>query len=263
MVLIPGDAADGPKILLLGSVDLAGTSGRIGTPYQRALMALLALRAGAVVSTEEAIDQLWPERVPASPHASVHTYVSRIRRLLAPYGIVLQTRTAGYRLTLPREDVDSFAFERAVEQAREERSRGDHPAAVASLDRAARLWRGPALVDLHQWRFAAAAAVRLEDARVEAEALRHRLALTIGCREGVVGSLGRLLDAHPTHEQVAELLMWALCEEGRKVEALVVYQDIADRLRRVFGVDPEPWLRELHRRILTQELAPNGITEGR
>lgn len=252
------DIVDAPRILLLGTVDLVGATGSVGSPYQRALLALLALRVGTVVPTEEAIDCLWPERVPGAPHASVHTYVSRIRRVLASSDIRVQTRAAGYRLAAPPEDVDCFAFERGIERAREKRDVGDHAAAVATLDRAARLWRGPALADLREWRFAAAAAVWLDNVRVEAEVLRHRLALTIGRFEGVVGALQRMLESHPQHEQLAGLLMWALYAEGRQSEALAVYQRTADRLRHECGVDPAPWLRELQRRVLAQDLAPGG-----
>jgi DNA-binding SARP family transcriptional activator len=254
---------DAPRILLLGTIDLVQSTGSIGSPYQRALLALLALRVGSVVPTEEAIDCLWPERVPAAPQASVHTYVSRIRRLLAPRGIQVLTRAAGYRLAVASEDVDSVAFERSVERARAEQYRGEYVAAVARLDQAARLWRGPALADLREWRFASAAAVQLDNARVEAEALRHRLALTVGRAEGVVGALQRLLKIYPLHEQLAGLLMWALYEEGRQSEALLVYQRTADRLRRESGIDPGPWLTEAQRLVLTHGPAQQWFAAGR
>lgn len=256
-------AGAAPRILLLGTVDLAGAVTSIGSRYQRALFALLALRTGTVVPTEEIIDTLWPGRPPTSPHASVHTYVSRTRRVLARHGMRVQTSSAGYRLVVARDEVDVFAFESALAAARADRDLGDPSAAVARLDHALRWWRGPALADLRAWRFASAAADRMTRVRVEAETLRHRLALTIGRSDGVAGALHHLLDGDPLHEHVAGLLMTALYLEGRQSAALAVYRRTVVRLRDELGVDPEPWLRELHERILSHRLTPAWVAERR
>ena len=54
----------------------------VGAGKQRALLALLLLRAGEVVSTDRLIDALWEERPPASALNSVHIYVSQLRKAL-------------------------------------------------------------------------------------------------------------------------------------------------------------------------------------
>ena len=62
------DAMGAVEVSLLGPVE-ATRSGRavdLGGPQQRALLALLALRAGRVVPVEALVDRLWPERPPAS-----------------------------------------------------------------------------------------------------------------------------------------------------------------------------------------------------
>ncbi len=247
-------AAGGPVVLLLGPVDLTGASSSIGSRYQRALLALLALRAGTVVPTEEIIAALWPARVPNDPHASVHTYISRLRRVLGGHGLVLRTRSAGYELVAGDADVDARAFGAELAAARADRDRDAPASAVARLDRALRWWRGRPLADVLDWRFAAAAATRLDALRVDAEALRHRLALTMGRSDGAVAALRTLLDADPLNERVAGLLMWALYEESRQAEAFAVYRDTAGHRRDELGVDPGPWLRELHERMLGQRL---------
>jgi len=52
----------------------------LGGPKQRALLAVLLLHRGEVVSTDRLIDQLWGERPPASAAKSVQVYVSNLRK---------------------------------------------------------------------------------------------------------------------------------------------------------------------------------------
>ena len=54
----------------------------IGGGKQRALMAILLLRANEVVSTERLIDELWGESPPSTAVTALHGYVSRLRKLL-------------------------------------------------------------------------------------------------------------------------------------------------------------------------------------
>jgi hypothetical protein len=53
----------------------------VGAGKQRALLAVLLLRAGEVVYTDHLIDALWDERPPASALNSVHIY-SQLRKAL-------------------------------------------------------------------------------------------------------------------------------------------------------------------------------------
>jgi hypothetical protein len=55
----------------------------LGPPRQRAVLAVLALRANHVVSRDEIVDGVWGERPPASAVNGVHLYVSALRRVLA------------------------------------------------------------------------------------------------------------------------------------------------------------------------------------
>ena len=50
-------------------------------------MALL-LRAGEVVSVDRLVDDVWGDAPPQSAEHSVAVYVSRLRPLLAPYGVL-------------------------------------------------------------------------------------------------------------------------------------------------------------------------------
>lgn len=60
-----------------GLVDLGGLK-------QRAVLALLIVSAGRVVSLERVVSELWDEDPPARAISSLQAYVSRLRRLLEP-----------------------------------------------------------------------------------------------------------------------------------------------------------------------------------
>ena len=88
----------------------------VGSGKQRALLALLLLRAGEVVSTDGVVDALWGERPPPSAPNSVHIYVSRLRALGNGR---LETRGHGYLLRLGSQELDLGRFEPLLVEGRE------------------------------------------------------------------------------------------------------------------------------------------------
>jgi len=62
---------------ILGPVEVVERQRTIalGSPKQRALLAILVLRRGEVVTSERLIDQLWGERPPASAAKTLQGYV--------------------------------------------------------------------------------------------------------------------------------------------------------------------------------------------
>jgi DNA-binding SARP family transcriptional activator len=66
----------------------------VGAPKVRALLAVLLLHRGEVVSTDRLIDALWGERAPATAAKTVQVYVSNLRKALGDG--VLVTRGRGY-----------------------------------------------------------------------------------------------------------------------------------------------------------------------
>src|SRR5215211_4094122 len=49
---------------------------------QRTLLACLLLRAGELVTVDELAEAIWGEALPTDPRRVVHTYVTRLRKLL-------------------------------------------------------------------------------------------------------------------------------------------------------------------------------------
>src|SRR6266516_8125479 len=91
---------------ILGPLEVArdGEPLVLGAAQQRALLAVLVLRRGEVVSVDRLVDELWGERVPAAAAKTVQVYVSQLRKALG--GGVIVTQGRAYRLAVAPEQVD-------------------------------------------------------------------------------------------------------------------------------------------------------------
>jgi DNA-binding SARP family transcriptional activator len=69
---------------ILGSLEVVrdGHPVALGSGKQRALLAVLLLHAGEIVSTDRLIDLVWGEDPPRTASHSVQIYVSELRRAL-------------------------------------------------------------------------------------------------------------------------------------------------------------------------------------
>ena len=74
------------EVRLLGPVELIvdGRPVHVPTAKLRALLAILVIHRGRVVSTDRLIDELWEGRPPRTAEGTLHTYVSRLRKIFAP-----------------------------------------------------------------------------------------------------------------------------------------------------------------------------------
>src|SRR5262245_50089055 len=142
----------------------AGELLALGGPKQRAVLALLGLRAGSSLSTDQLVASLWPHEPPATAVTTVQVYVSRLRKLLGEGAIV--SDGGGYRLCLGEDGLDAERFQRLASRARELRASGQLPEAAAAVSSALELWRGGALTDFAYESWAQAAVGRLEEDRL-------------------------------------------------------------------------------------------------
>ena len=72
------------QVSVLGPVQVQSAAGplRLGGTKQRAVLAMLALRANQVVSQGFLVDGLWGTTPPAGATNTVQSYVSRLRKIL-------------------------------------------------------------------------------------------------------------------------------------------------------------------------------------
>ncbi len=236
---------------LLGSFEVAkdGHSVQIRGQKQRAVLAILALNAGRVVSTDRLVDLLWGELSPKTAVTSLQNFISQLRKALGPD--IVSTKAPGYLLNVAAEQVDLNQFERLVSEAR---SLEPEPRA-GRLREALELWRGPPLTDFTFEPFAETEIARLEEIRSAALEDRIEADLEGGAAGQLVGELEGLVKQNPLRERLRGQLMLALYRSGRQAEALRAYQETRRTLVDELGIEPSPALQQLHASILRQESA--------
>lgn len=222
----------------------------LGGPKQRAVLAHLLLRANEVVPAEVLVDEVWGEEPPERARNVIQTYISHLRKALGRDRI--HTHAPGYRLTLDSSDLDAIRFDKLVRDAKKALPM-DPDVAVAILDDALALWRGPALADLAGQSSLLAEAARLDELRLEAQEDRIEGLLATGAQARAIGELESLLARHPWRESFWCLLMLAFYREGRQADALRAYQRAREILADELGLDPSPELVTLQERILKQD----------
>ncbi|MDT0307369.1 BTAD domain-containing putative transcriptional regulator [Streptomyces sp. DSM 44917] len=220
----------------------------LGPPRQRAVLAALLLRAPRPVSPERIIMAVWGEGAPAHSINLVQKYVSGLRRCLP--GSAPITLTAGGYAIDPRGGFDLWEFERLLAEARASRGNGDTAGASVALARATALWRGPLAegtggpgIELERDRLTEQQLIALEEL--------YTLRLLLGRGPENVPELVRLAAEHPHRERLHGLLMRALAQSGRQIEAMEVYARIRSRLAEEYGTDPGRELRAAHQEILS------------
>jgi len=236
---------------ILGPFEAARSGSVLEIPAgkPRALLAVLLLRRGEVVSVDTLVDELWGETPPQTAAKNVQGYVARLRRALGDG--LLATRSPGYALQLDDGALDSARFEALVEQARHDEA----AAASAHLREALALWRGPPLADFAYESFAQDEIRRLEHLRLSAVEDRIEADLALGRHEQVLPELESLVAVHPLRERLQGQLLVALYRSGRQAEALEGYRAARRRFVDELGVEPGPELQALERKILQHDPA--------
>jgi DNA-binding SARP family transcriptional activator len=245
------------ELRILGPFEMCDDSGRpVKLPggRERALLAVLALRRGEVVSTDALVDALWGASPPPTAAKALQGYVSHLRRLLEPVGDggALVTQSPGYVLRLGADAVDAHRFEALAAQGW--RLLDDDPkAAVATFEEALGIWRGAPLGEFAFAEFAQREIHRLAELRLETLEGRFEAMLQLGRHGAVVAELEASVDEHPLRERLRGQLMLALYRSGRQAEALEVYRDGRRRLAVDLGLEPGTELQRLERAILEQD----------
>ncbi len=241
---------------LLGPLEVVGDGGLevvIGTGRQRALLALLLLRANQLITSDRLVEELWGESPPATAQKMLHNQVSALRQTLGRNGR-LETQGSAYRLNVRSGELDVDRFEELLASARDDLD-SDPDAAAEKLSEALGLWRGPALSDLAYEQFAQAEIARLEERRWVAFEARVEAELALGRHADLVSELEAAVAEQPLREHLRGQLMLALYRCGRQADALEAYRSARRTLVEQVGLEPGAELRALQDAILAQDPA--------
>ncbi len=213
----------------------------------RAILTMLGLHGGSVVSADTLLELLWGDDPPRTAAKALQTHISSLRRALGD-GFVL---TEGTGWTLSTTEIDATRYKSAAKMGREAFASGDVSQAVVRFDEARNLWRGtPELPDGARGKSEKTRWIEGHAALVEerADAL-----LATGRAAEIIGELEAAIADAPLRERRWCQLMLALYRAGRQGEALGAYQRARSLLATELGVDPGPDLRRLEAAIVAQD----------
>ncbi|TLS42677.1 tetratricopeptide repeat protein [Streptomyces montanus] len=233
----------------------AGADLALGSPQERALLALLLVRAGQPVSVSEIVDVLWGPHPPHSAVNVIRRHVGSLRRLVEPglparaAGRWLIREAGGYRWAADSDSLDLLRFRRLRDEAR--RAADESPArAVELLTQALSLWQGPVASGLPPEIHERAGFVSVDRERLAAVQEAADAALRAGVPGAVLPELREAAARNPLDEPLLARLILVLAATGRRSEALSTYQGACSRLAEELGIDPGAELREAHHAAL-------------
>jgi predicted ATPase/DNA-binding SARP family transcriptional activator len=234
----------------------------LGSRKQRALIALLALRHGAVVPIDEIAEALWLGRPPSAPKALVHTYIARLRQAMEPdtparrRTNVIGHSSTGYQLLLPAEAVDATRFRTRAEHGLQMLASGAAEQAYGLLRKALAEWPTALTTDLDTLLPGGddVALLRGEWTTVATAFVRAGLSSTDPVN--VRSTAERLARADPLNEAVQALYLETQRRAGHGASALSQYGRIRTRLQAELGVEPGQELRRVHRQLVADAGRP-------
>ncbi|GAA3441695.1 BTAD domain-containing putative transcriptional regulator [Planomonospora venezuelensis] len=255
-----GDRPGAWAINVLGPME-AWRAGRavVLPPRRRGLLALLALRAGGLVTAGQLVDGLWGEDAPPTAVRTLHAHIAKLGAALAESGggRLIRRRDPGYVLDAGAVAVDRDRFEDLARSGLRHCAEGRYAEAVRSFGGGLALWRGRALSDCPVRDWAALEADYLEELRLQAYEGLFAARLATGAHDTVAGEIERLVAEHPLRERLWELLIVALQVSGRSGDALGRYRQARRTLVDELGVEPGEGLRHVEAGVL------QGIAEPR
>lgn len=231
-----------------------GEAVQVGALKLRTLLIRLVIEARHTVPADRLVEDLWQGEPPSGAEASLRAYISNLRRLLGDdIARHLVRRGGGYGLDVDTRSVDAERFATAVESARGLRAEARHDDALALLEDALGLWRGPPLADVAYASFAQPTIRRLEELRNLAREERTAALLASGRPDAAIPELESMIAAEPLRERPYRQLSLALYRTGRAPDALEVHRRLRERLADELGLDPSPRFDALVARILRQD----------
>lgn len=232
----------------------------LGPAKQRSIFAILALFINEPVPVGELAASVWSGDPPPKTAGVLHTYISRLRRLLEPgvparerNNIIIRT-PRGYQLNGDPADVDALRVQADAASAARLLDGGDWQRALELLGDAVRAWQQSGPSDL---------SLLLPDDMI-VQGVRQRFVeialqyVTLGLAHdeaaAVLPVAERLAHAEPLNELIQAEYLRSLAQTGQRAAAMAWHEDLRARLRTELGVDPGPELGRAYQSML--EAAP-------
>lgn len=237
---------------LWGAVEAVvdGRAVDMGTQRERCLLVGLLVARSTPVPRDSLHRWIWDD-APESAADDVNKFMTNLRKRLGALGLAsaLVSRNGLCQLKIAESSVDAYHVKQAVTLA----SQSADEQAAELLDQALRLCDGEPLAGLATRRVDGYRRQLAAD-RLAAEIAYYQVELRLGRHHARIGGLTRMFDERPTDNMVTALTMCALFFAGRQSDALDVYRRHRNELVDENGLDVSPELRELHERLLRQEL---------
>lgn len=247
----------GPLVIRHDGVDIAPSA-----PKLRLVLSALLFNVNQPVGASVLVRELWSTGAPRTAHATLQTYMFKVRKLFR--GVlggsvediardVLLTCSGGYTLRVDPKQLDIVEFDELVTAGTAAMHAGDYEQAGAHLRRSLALWRGN-VVHQGQWGpQLRAQAARLEERRFYAYTTRIDADLCLGRHREATSELASLVVEHPLHESAHTMLMLALHRSGRTPAALEVYLRFRRRMMGELGIEPSERIQALHLALLSTD----------
>jgi len=222
--------------------DNINISETLGDQQQRFILVVLLLHANKPVSAERLTDVVWADN--PDRRSLVRGYINKLRKAFRDAGaadVSIDTTPTGYVLRIAPDQIDTVRFDRL----REESLLASDPRRQIELLRAAvDLWRGYFLEDIDLDRVGGADVISSDVGYLDAVGDLAELELRVGDNRTARDRLRRVVQADPTRQKHAELLMRALLASGDQVDAIRVFHATRSALAEL-GLKPSLTLRKI------------------
>src|SRR5216683_1119969 len=170
---------------------------------QVVLLTTLLIRANQVVPSGQLLTELWGDNPPRRASASLHVYISQIRKALrgddCPDPPII-TRPPGYVLQARPDEIDVNEFQQAMDKGRQYLNARAYRDAVTELKFALSLWRGTFLGGLTGGPIIRNFTIWLEEYQLECVELLAEALLALGEYQESIRLLYSLIHDHPLRE---------------------------------------------------------------
>ncbi|SDP15075.1 DNA-binding transcriptional activator of the SARP family [Lentzea jiangxiensis] len=213
------------------SARVGGTTTEFGPTRLGALLGVLLVDAGRVVSADDLVERVLGEEPPPRARAMMRTWLTRLRQTLP--GLV-ERDGAGYVLRVEPLEVDLHLFRHLVRSGR-----------TADAVRLA----DAELLSTVDTPWARQLRAGFSDELLAARLDHADARLVRGEHAALVPELRALAAGRPLDERIAAQLIEALHGSGRAAEALRHFEVVRARLAAELGAEPSRHLTALHRRL--------------